>query len=62
MCLSIFIFSVPVMSSVSVMVPYTCPVFNMWLAYADLLLFFSDCLCMFFVSSVEYSAYLLYVF
>jgi hypothetical protein len=39
-------FSVLMMSIVSVMVPYVCPVFNMWLEYPKLLLLFLiACLC-----------------
>jgi hypothetical protein len=54
--LSIFLISI-----VSVMLPYECPVFNMWLEYPDLLLLFVMSL-MFFVSGVKWSSCLSYVF
>jgi hypothetical protein len=53
-------FCVLIMSIVSVMVPYVCPMFNMWFEYPELRLFLIA--CMFFVSNVECSACLPYVF
>jgi hypothetical protein len=36
-CLSVFLFCVLIMPIVPVMVPYLCPMFNMWFVYAKLL-------------------------
>jgi hypothetical protein len=45
-----------IMSNVSVMVPYVCPAFNMWLDDPRLLIIISDCLYMFFASGMQYLA------
>jgi hypothetical protein len=53
-------FSIFMITIVSVMFPYECPVFNILLEYRDLLLLFFMSY-MFFVSGVKWSSYLSYV-
>jgi hypothetical protein len=44
--LGVFLFCFFIMSILSIMVTYVCPVFNMWLAYPELLLLFLlACVC-----------------